>query len=158
MKGNLIVQISEGLGNQLFMYAHAYALSKKLNKNLLIDDTTGYFKNKNSLRPHQKYMLNYFNISEDCAPDYFKYDTFSRNIYKKILIFFDNFKSNKKFLIEFSKKTNNKKVVNNYSVEKLCLLYHSDLFFRFYFRFFRFFRFFLASERISVFLRRQPEF
>ena len=119
MKGNLIVQISEGLGNQLFMYAHVYALSKKLNKNLLIDDTTGYFKNKNSLRPHQKYMLNYFNISEDCAPDYFKYDTFSRNIYKKILIFFDNFKSNKKFLIEFSKKTNNKKVVNNYSVEKL---------------------------------------
>jgi len=36
MKNNIIVQISEGLGNQFFMYAHAYALSKKLEKKLLI--------------------------------------------------------------------------------------------------------------------------
>ena len=27
MNNNIIVQISEGLGNQLFMYAHAYSLS-----------------------------------------------------------------------------------------------------------------------------------
>ena len=47
MKNNIIVQISEGLGNQFFMYAHAYALSKKLEKKLLIDDTSGYYKNKN---------------------------------------------------------------------------------------------------------------
>ena len=62
MSNNIIVQVSEGLGNQLFMYAHAYALSKKLNKNLLIDNSTGYYKYKNSLRPHQKFMLNFFNI------------------------------------------------------------------------------------------------
>ena len=31
MENNLIVQISEGLGNQLFMYSHAFALSKKIN-------------------------------------------------------------------------------------------------------------------------------
>ena len=30
-----IVKISEGLGNQLFMYAHAYAFSKKMGYNLL---------------------------------------------------------------------------------------------------------------------------
>ena len=36
MKNNIIVQISEGLGNQFFMYAHAYALSKKLDKILTI--------------------------------------------------------------------------------------------------------------------------
>ena len=47
MNNNIIVQISEGLGNQLFMYAHAYALSKDLNRNLLIDDTTSYYKKKN---------------------------------------------------------------------------------------------------------------
>ena len=36
MNKNLIVRIAEGLGNQLFMYAHAYALSKKLNCKLYI--------------------------------------------------------------------------------------------------------------------------
>ena len=28
MNNKLIVEISEGLGNQIFMYAHAYSLSK----------------------------------------------------------------------------------------------------------------------------------
>ena len=32
-----ILKISEGLGNQLFMYANAYAFSKKLNYKLFID-------------------------------------------------------------------------------------------------------------------------
>ena len=47
MKNKLIVEISEGLGNQLFMYAHAYSLSKKLNCKLYIDDTSGYYQKKN---------------------------------------------------------------------------------------------------------------
>ena len=29
MSKNIIVKISEGIGNQLFMYSNAYALSKK---------------------------------------------------------------------------------------------------------------------------------
>ena len=29
MKKNIIVEISEGLGNQMFMYAHAYALASE---------------------------------------------------------------------------------------------------------------------------------
>ena len=41
----LIVRISEGLGTQMFMYSHSYSLSKKLNYNLFIDTTSGYFKN-----------------------------------------------------------------------------------------------------------------
>ena len=48
MKNKLIVRISEGLGNQLFMYAHAYSLSKKINYDLYIDNTSGYFKKKSS--------------------------------------------------------------------------------------------------------------
>ena len=46
MKNKLIVEISEGLGNQLFMYAHAYALSKKLSYDLIIDNSSGYSKKK----------------------------------------------------------------------------------------------------------------
>ena len=42
----LKVEIAEGLGNQLFMYANAYALSKKLGYDLLIDNTSGYSKKK----------------------------------------------------------------------------------------------------------------
>ena len=34
-----IVKISEGLGNQLFMYAHAYAFSKKMDYDLYVDAT-----------------------------------------------------------------------------------------------------------------------
>ena len=31
----IIVRIAEGMGNQLFMYAHAYALSKKLGEDII---------------------------------------------------------------------------------------------------------------------------
>ena len=37
MKKKIIVEIAEGLGNQFFMYAHAYSMSKKLNYELFID-------------------------------------------------------------------------------------------------------------------------
>ena len=42
----LVVRISEGLGNQLFMYANAYALSKKLGYDLFIDNLSAYKKVK----------------------------------------------------------------------------------------------------------------
>ena len=59
-KKKLIVRIAEGLGNQLFMYANGYALSKKYNCDLYIDDTSGYFKKKNKNR---NYELDNFNFS-----------------------------------------------------------------------------------------------
>ena len=40
----LIVRISEGLGNQLFMYANAYSFSKKMGYDLLIDSISAYKK------------------------------------------------------------------------------------------------------------------
>ena len=46
MTDKLIVRIAEGLGNQLFMYAHAYALSKKINYKLYIDNESCLFKKK----------------------------------------------------------------------------------------------------------------
>ena len=47
MEKKLIVRIAEGLGNQLFMYANGYALSKDLNYVLYIDDKSGFIKTKN---------------------------------------------------------------------------------------------------------------
>jgi len=112
MKNKLVVEIAEGLGNQLFMYAHAYTLSKKINYDLLIDNTSGYFKKKNLLRPHQKFMLDCFNIKKNFAPADLKYDTDKKRFLKKILVILDNFKFKKKFLIERKIKTNNVKFVS----------------------------------------------
>ena len=46
VKKNLTVEIAEGLGNQLFMYSHAYSISKKLKYKLYIDNTSGYSRKK----------------------------------------------------------------------------------------------------------------
>ena len=99
MNNSVTVQISEGLGNQLFMYANAYAFSKKYKKKLLIDDTSGYFREKNQLRG-QKYLLDHFNIGNEIAPINLKFDTFYKHLKKKLLINIDKFKTKKSFLIE----------------------------------------------------------
>mgnify|MGYP001201453384 FL=1 len=100
MKKNIIVEISEGLGNQMFMYAHAYALSRELNYNLIIDNKSGYSKNKNLLRSHQKYMLDNFLLEGLVADKNNVYDTPYKRIKKKILVLLDIFLKKKNFLIE----------------------------------------------------------
>ena len=40
MKNKLIIRLSNNLGNQMFMYATAYAFAKKLNRDLFIDNET----------------------------------------------------------------------------------------------------------------------
>ena len=42
----IIVKIAAGLGNQMFMYANAYALSKKYSLDLTVDNTSGFFQKK----------------------------------------------------------------------------------------------------------------
>ena len=90
----LIVRIAEGLGNQMFMYSHSYSLSKKLNYTLFIDNTSGYFKSKNQIR---NFELNYFNISGQLSEKKFKFDTYTKDIKRKILKKTDSFKKKKKF-------------------------------------------------------------
>ena len=46
MRKKIITKISEGLGNQLFMYANSYCLSKKNNLDFLIDPFSGYYQKK----------------------------------------------------------------------------------------------------------------
>tara|TARA_B110000014_G_scaffold253836_1_gene233705 strand:- start:54 stop:953 length:900 start_codon:yes stop_codon:yes gene_type:complete len=85
MSKNIIVKISEGIGNQLFMYSNAYALSKKNNYNLLIDNTSGYFKDHNKVR---LFLLDKFEVNLNIAPKNYKICDFSSyikfNFLKKI--------------------------------------------------------------------------
>ena len=114
MTKKIIVEIAEGLGNQLFMYAHAFSMSKKLGYELLIDNKSAYSKKKNTLRKHQKYMLDSFNIVQNYASNDFIYDKLHKKIKKKLLILIDKFSNKQVFFREKSIKKNNSKIVRNY--------------------------------------------
>ena len=130
MEKKLIVRIAEGLGNQLFMYANGYALSKDLNYVLYIDDKSGFIKTKN----FRNYYLDRFNLSSQIISDDEKFHTNFLNIKRKIFKKVDFFKTKKSFLIE--KKNKNKRThfydikKDNYS-DKLYVEGHfeSELFF-----------------------------
>ena len=128
----LIVRIAEGLGNQLFMYANAYSLSKKFGYNLYIDDESGFFKNKRS----RSYNLNLFNIPEQVCPEQLKFNNYIKNFKRKSLKFIDNFISNKKFIIE---KIDKNKQTKFEEISKLGSIrmfveghYESELYFKHY--------------------------
>ena len=95
MNKKLIVRISEGLGNQLFMYANAYSLSKKINYDLFVDNESSY-RGKNI----RSYLLNNFQISANMATQDLKFNSFKKNFFRKIKIHVDKIKNNKEFLIE----------------------------------------------------------
>ena len=95
----IIAKISEGLGNQFFMYANAYAISKKFDYNLCLDPYTGYYKNN-----IRSFMLNNFNISSAIAPSNWIFSNYYRNIIKKIKIKCELFKKKKSFLFESKDK------------------------------------------------------
>jgi hypothetical protein len=100
MQNNLILRLSNGLGNQLFMYASAFAIAKKLNRNLLIDNETAFESKKNI----STYDLKDFNISSSIAPDSLKFKNYNGYIFRKILKRLDFFKKKKSFFIENKNK------------------------------------------------------
>ncbi len=102
MKKKIITKISEGLGNQLFMYANSFSLSEKNNFDHYIDTVSGYYQKKHIY----EFVLNEFNISAKKATGQFTFNNFYKNLFKKFLIFYDKFKSKKK--IFFEKKNSNK--------------------------------------------------
>ena len=113
MSKKIIVRIAGGIGNQLFMYAHAYALSKKINYDLYIDNTSGYFQKKNQIR---LYELDKFNINTSLSDKKYRFDNFLLNLNRNLLKKIDIYKTNKSFLIE-SKDRN--KITNYYDTAKL---------------------------------------
>ena len=96
MKKKLIVRIAEGLGNQLFMYANAYAISKKYDCELLIDNKSAYFKPKNKSR-NRKFLLDSFNINCKFADTKYLFDSYLKDIKRKFLKKLDLVKKNKFF-------------------------------------------------------------
>ena len=109
MNKKIIVKISEGLGNQLFMYANAYALSKKFDFELNLDPYSGFYKN--NLR---SYMLENLNISAKIAPTDWIFSNNYKNIIKKIKIKLDLLKNKKSFLFEIK---NDDKSTNYYPID-----------------------------------------
>jgi len=110
MKKKIITKISEGLGNQFFMYANSFALSKKFDLDFYIDPLSGYYKKKEVYN----FMLSHFNISAKIAPEKHLFANPKRNLLKKTLIFFDKFNKKKKFIFE---KRNKVKISNFYDID-----------------------------------------
>ena len=108
MSGKIITRIAEGLGNQLFMYAHSFALSKKINYDFFIDNESAYFKKKNL----RSFQLDKFNINASTCDDNYKFNNNFKNIKRKFLIKLDKFKKKKRFLIE----PRNKKKQSKYTI------------------------------------------
>ena len=94
----MIVRLAEGLGNQLFMYANAFSLSKKNNYDLYIDDESGFFKDKDIC----KYQLDNFNINSSICNQSLKFNNHIKNLKRKLLIKTDFFKKKKNV---FNRKT-----------------------------------------------------
>ncbi len=97
MSNNIIARIAEGIGNQLFMFANAYYLSRKYNYNLFLDNTSGYFKKKNQIR---SFELDKFNLNYSIAGKNFKFDTYPLDLKRKFIKGIDVFKNKKKFFVE----------------------------------------------------------
>ena len=120
MSDKLILRLSNEIGNQMFMYASAYSISKELNRRLYIDDETAFLSKENV----SKFGLNLFNIASPIAPDTLKFKNISGYIKRKFLIKTDLLRSKKKFYIE--KKDRNK--ITKYSSDYKNLIFDDNLF------------------------------
>lgn len=116
----IILRLSNELGNQMFMYASALGVSKKLNRKLLIDNETAFLLKKNI----SKYGLDNFNIKSEIATDDYKFLGTYGYLKRKLLTKSDFYISRKKFLIE--KK--DKKKISSFDDEIFNMNFSKDVF------------------------------
>ena len=150
MSDKLILRLSNEIGNQMFMYASAYSISKELNRRLYIDDETAFLSKKNV----SKFGLNLFNITSAIAPDTLKFKNLTGNIKRKFLIKTDLLRSKKKFYIE--KKDRNK--ITKYSNNYKNLIFDNNLFLEGHFESERYFRDYKDEIKEEFKLKNQDTF
>lgn len=113
MNNKIIVRLSNNLGNQMFMYAAAYAVAKKLNRTLYYDYISSYKSHKNIY----VFALDSFNLYEDAAKSEFLFDGLIGYLKRKLLKKIDRFKKKKIFILEkndLNKNTSfNHELLNN---------------------------------------------
>ena len=93
---NLILRLSNEIGNQMFMYAAAFSISKKMNRNLLIDNETAYLSRKNI----SSYGLNNFDITAKISNNDYKFKNLKDYLERKFLKKTDFLSTLKKFYVE----------------------------------------------------------
>lgn len=122
----IIARISNGFGNQMFIYAAAFCLAKKLNRKLELDISSGLrsliIKNLKKKFKHfnPKFELNCFNISSKITNKNNCYNNFFSQILRKFYIHTDFLKIKKKFIIE-SKNSNKITYYNERGFDNLYL-------------------------------------
>ena len=100
MKKKIILRLSNEIGNQMFMYASAYSISKKMNRELFLDNETAFLSKKNI----SKFGLDNFEISTSISDDKFKFKTSLGYLKRKFLIKSDFLRSKKRFYFETKDK------------------------------------------------------
>ena len=96
MPKNIILRLSNEVGNQMFMYAAAYSIAKKMNRSLFLDDQTAFLLKKNI----SSYGLNHFKINAPIVSDNFKFKNTKGYLKRKFLIKTDFMRIKKRFFIE----------------------------------------------------------
>ena len=97
MKYKLISRISNGFGNQMFIYAASFSIAKKINKDLFIDVYSGINNDKkkmlsNNFKHYEpRFELGIFKLSAKIAEDSLCFNTFFKDLKRKLLKFIDLF-------------------------------------------------------------------
>jgi hypothetical protein len=103
----IIARISNGFGNQMFLYAAAFSFSKKLNRKLELDIFSGLssLKKKNLSKKFKHfdpvYELKYFNISSKIANEKDCFNTLYSKIKRKFLLFIEGYFETEKYFLDY---------------------------------------------------------